>query len=385
MRAWYTAPTCMITDHRKLKVTQTMPTINLENVVRRFHVDHSDTWVNAVDHISLSIKDGDTLALLGPSGSGKTTLLRLIAGLEQADAGEVFFDEVPLRDMPREDRGIGMVFQNYALIPQWEAERNISFFLRLRRREHEVPDRVRQVSQITGVDIDQLMAKRPSQLSGGEKQRVAIARAFARDLELLLLDEPFANLDAKFRAQARLQVGRLLQQYPVTTILVTHDQQEAAALAERIILMRAGRIEQIGNFNSLYEDPANLFVAEFIGVPTINLFAGDVQDGRWHGDLFGGYPLPVDLPDGYDVTLGLRAEYLHLSDESSFSGKVIDLAYFYAERYIILDVQSSKQPDVMWQMQVPLDTKIEKGEIVHASFDPAHALFFDSASGERLV
>lgn len=358
-----------------------MPTINLENLVRSYPLNDGKGTVKAVDDVSLSIKDGDALALLGPSGSGKTTLLRLIAGLEHPDSGEIYYDDVPLRDVPREDRGIGMVFQNYALIPQWEAERNISFFLRLRHREHEVPQRVKDVSQITGVDMDHLMAKRPNQLSGGEKQRVAIARAFARDLELLLLDEPFANLDAKFRAQARLQVGRLLNKFPVTTILVTHDQQEAAALAERIVLMRDGHIEQIGNYRLLYDDPVNLFVAQFIGVPTINLFPGEIEDGRWYGTQFGGYPVAVDVPDGAAVTLGIRAEYLSVAAEG-VCATITDVTRHYAERYTLVDVQAG---DEAWQLQLPLDADVAVGAALCTQLDPAAALYFDTETGDRLI
>src|SRR5690606_10321147 len=174
---------------------------------------------------------------------------------------------------------------------------------------------VEQISKITGFGIEKLMGKFPRQLSGGEKQRVAIARAFARDLKLLLFDEPFANLDAKLRQQARIEARRLLNNYPVTTVYVTHDQQEAELMSNRLVLMKNGRIVQVGSYRSLYDTPANIFVAEFIGVPTINLFEGVIRDGRWYGDDFGGFVVPMAVPEGKEVKLGIRPEHMTLNGD----------------------------------------------------------------------
>ena len=175
---------------------------------------------------------------------------------------------MPLSEIPTWDRGIGMVFQDGALMPHWEAERSVGFFLWLRKREAEVPVRVARIAEITGFGLEKLMKRRPSQLSGGEKQRVAIARALTRDPNVFLFDEPFSSLDAKLRASARVELKRLLREFPVTSIYVTHDQHEAIALAHRIAVMRAGKIEQIGDYQTLYENPLNLFVATFLGTPT---------------------------------------------------------------------------------------------------------------------
>ena len=189
-----------------------------------------------------------------------------------------------------------MVFQEGALMPHWEAEKSVGFFMWLRKRETEVPARVARISEVTGIGLDKLMDRKPSQLSGGEKQRVAIARALTRDPRVFLFDEPFSSLDAKLRTSARVELKRLLHEFPVTSVYVTHDQNEAVSLAHRIAVMRAGTIEQIGDYQTLYENPRNLFVATFIGVPTINLFEGKVNGHRWQGQTF--RPLPDSRRSG---------------------------------------------------------------------------------------
>ena len=277
-----------------------MTTIRVDQVSRYYPPTPDGKGVLAVDNVSFTLSPGQTVALLGPSGCGKTTLLRLIAGLDKPTSGTVYYDDVPLGDISHRDRNIGMVFQDYALVPQWDARRNVGFFLRLRRREDEVPQRVRDVSDIAGVEIEQLLGKFPAHLSGGEKQRVAIARAFARDLAVLLLDEPFANLDAKFRAGARVALKRLLRRYPVTTALVTHDQQEAASVADRIFLMRDGMVVQSASYQQFVESPQTLFAAQFIGVPALSVFEGTVHNGIWQGNSFGGIEVDRSIPDNMD-------------------------------------------------------------------------------------
>lgn len=358
-----------------------MTQIRVDGVSRRFPPPSSDEkWVHAVDNISLDISEGESIALLGPSGCGKTTLLRLIAGLEIPDEGKVLYDGIEQDEVTVETRGIGMVFQNYALIPHWEARRTIGFFLRLRKREAEVPARVQRVSAITGVGIEYLMGRFPSQLSGGEKQRVAIARAFARDLNMLLFDEPFANLDAKFRASARVEMRRLLNEFPVTTVLVTHDQLEASVLADRIALMQDGKIIQIGTFEELYHNPVNQFVATFLGVPLINLFEGRVQDGQWYGENFGPFPVCFDLPNASFVTAGIRPEYVYL--ESGGVPAVVDrVTPFFAERFTLLDVWLGAET---WSIQVPLDMQPAVGETVYCRINPQQILYFEGITGDRL-
>lgn len=356
-----------------------MTTITVENVSKQYKLNNQET-IQAVDDVSIKISEGGSIAIIGPSGCGKTTLLRMIAGLEEPDTGRVLYNDEPLALMSAEDRGIGMVFQNYALMPQWDSKDNIGFFLRLRKRQQEIPARVEEIAKITGFGIERLMGKFPRQLSGGEKQRVAIARAFARDLKLLLFDEPFANLDAKLRQQARIEARKLLSKYPVTAIYVTHDQQEAAMMADRLILMQNGHIEQVGSYQSLYDAPANIFVAGFIGVPTMNLFEGTIRDGRWYGKDFGGFAVSVDVKDGDAVTMGIRPE--HITLEGEIRATVTGIMPYYAERFLLLDVETEH---LSWQLLAALDSSIQKGDVVKVTLNQDKRHYFDSRTGMRLV
>ncbi len=359
-----------------------MSVISVEHVSKSYTANQRT--VTALDDVTLQVKEGDTIALVGPSGSGKTTLLRIVAGLETPDAGTVKHDGQLLRDVPTEQRGIGMIFQDYALIPQWNVERNIGFYLRLRRRQREVPQRMHDISQITGVDIDQLMGKFPRHLSGGEKQRVSIARAFARDLRLLLFDEPFANLDATFRTNARLEARRLLNKYPVTMLYVTHDQQEAAMITAKVAVMRAGKIEQIGSYTFLYNNPNNVFVAQFIGVPTMNLFEGEIVRGAWVHETLGAFIMRRDIPDGTAVTLGIRPHHIHVQpdDSGDIACTVRAVEANFAQRYHLLDVQAGS---TTWQIEAPFDQQYTQGDTVACTFDRDALFFFDTATGARLL
>lgn len=365
-----------------------MTTVTVERVTKRYAADQTDGKpILAVDDVSLTIPEGEALVLLGPSGCGKTTLLRLIAGLEPPTSGDVLYNSKPVASLDAIDRIVGMVFQDYALIPHWNAGRNVGFFLRLRNREQEVPERVARVSEITGVDIKRLMGRMPRELSGGEKQRVAIARAFARDMHLLLFDEPFANLDAKFRTGARLALKKLLNAYPVTTVMVTHDQTEAASIGQRVALMREGQIVQIGTYDDLHDNPQDVFVAQFIGSPPMNLFFGMVQDGHWWGDGFGGYPmgkLGQAIADDTGVVLGVRAEHMHLSsdDGRSIAGTVDAVTPFLAERHQLLEVG---REDHSWMVQVPEGAQVQRGATVFSAPDLAHVYYFDTETRQRLA
>lgn len=359
-----------------------MTIVTLHHVTKRFERRSGDErFVHvAVDDLSMKIPSGEVLAILGPSGCGKSTLLRIIAGLLPPDSGEVLYDNVLLPDIPVENRGIGMVFQEGALIPHWIAEQNIGFFLRLRHREHEIPERVHRIAQITGFGLETLLERRPSALSGGERQRVAVARALARDPRVFLFDEPFSNLDAKLRAQARVELKRLLNEFPVTSVYVTHDQIEAVALAHRIAVMRAGKIEQMGTYQLLYDNPINLFVASFIGSQVINLFDGRIANRRWVGDTFGGFPIRGDLPEGTAVTLGVRPESVWLSAEGA-PGVVETVTPFYSDRYKLVEVAGERE---RWHLAVPIETPVQPGENVRCALNPDALLFFDTGTGQRV-
>ncbi|TVR21193.1 MAG: ABC transporter ATP-binding protein [Anaerolineaceae bacterium] len=356
-----------------------MTTITLQNITRRF-TDDSGQSVQAIDDLSLRVREGEVLALMGPSGCGKTTLLRLVAGLDQPDSGEILYDQTPMAERPMEERGIGMVFQHGALMPHWESERTIGFFLRLRQREHEVPERVRRISQITGIGMEALMTRRPNQLSGGERQRVAVARALARDLKLLLFDEPFSNLDAHLRGQARLELRRLLNEFPITALYVTHDQDEAVTLADRLVIMNHGRIEQAGSYRQLYDSPVNLFVAKFFGHPAMNFFEGEVRDGAWHGENFGGYPFRRDLPDGTPVTMGVRPQYFHLCD-GGVAGVVDSVVPYLSERRNLVTVWLGGE---RWAMALPMGADTPRGATVYCCIEREFAHFFDAETGLRI-
>ena len=361
---------------------QVMTSITVQHVVKRFTQSSSmgARTVYALQDVSFSIRSGDTLAILGPSGCGKSTLLRVIAGLTTPDAGEVLYDRVNLNDVPLQERGIGMVFQEGALVPHWEAERTIGFHLWLRHRQQEVPERIARISQITGFGMDALLERRPRELSGGEKQRVAVARALARDPRVLLFDEPFSNLDAKLRTQARFELHRLLNEFPVTSIYVTHDQIEAAALAHRVAVMREGRIEQLDTYTKLYADPNNLFVATFIGTPTINLLEGTVREHSWHGMTFGGLPVRESLRDGARLLLGVRPEGIVFAPEGEL-GQITLATPHLDQRRIELEVRANGEH---WTMFAALDEGFRAGDPIPCAIDPAAALFFDPETGRRV-
>lgn len=358
-----------------------MTTLTLNNVVKTFHDDQHQI-IRAVDDFTIRIPSGEVLALLGASGCGKSTLLRLVAGIETPDSGEILYDKLPLSDVPMQNRGIGMVFQQGALVPHWNAEENIGFFMRLRKREHEVPERVRRISQITGIGIEKLLERRPNQLSGGEKQRIGIARALTRDLNILLFDEPFSNLDAKLRTQARVELKRLLNEFPVTSIYVTHDQEEAIALADRIAVMHEGKIIQIGNYHQLYHSPINLFVAEFFGTPPMNFFKGHVQDGKWYGENFGGHPLRRDLSNGTDVTMGIRPQNFFL--QSGGVPAVVEYTVpLIVEKKVMVDAWIGGE---RWSMMLPIEEMphVTVGTTIYCQADFVNAHFFDAQNGRRI-
>jgi multiple sugar transport system ATP-binding protein len=263
--------------------------------------------VTAVDAVSLTIRDGEFMVLVGPSGCGKSTLLRMIAGLEHVTEGKIFIGEQDVTSMPPRARDIAMVFQNYALYPQMSVEENLGFGLKLRHVEKtERRQRVGDVSKTLGLDM--LMERKPSALSGGQRQRVAMGRAMVREPKAFLMDEPLSNLDAKLRVSMRAELARLHDRLGVTTVYVTHDQVEAMTLGQRVVVMRDGVLQQCDTPQNLFEHPANLFVAAFIGSPSMNLVAAEVGDGHVR---FAGFTLLLPTPSplgeaNRSVILGIR-------------------------------------------------------------------------------
>ena len=296
-----------------------MASVRLEGVVKKYRVRMKEN--RALEDIDLEIKEGESLSVVGPTGCGKTTLLKVVAGLERPDAGEVYFDEEPVTGLPAAQRGVGMVFQNYALYPHMRSRENLAFSFKLSRwREEDIDEKVRETSRIMGMGFESLLGRVPRNLSGGERQRVALARCIIRKPRIFLLDEPISNLDSELRNKTRHEVKKLLRQFNITTIYVTHDQKEAAFFGDRIAVMREGRIEQVGTFDELYTRPANLFVASFLGEPAMNFFPGIFSDGSFQFDLVD-YKIKLPLriankiEEGAGIIIGLRPEHISVSTE----------------------------------------------------------------------
>jgi ABC-type sugar transport system ATPase subunit len=336
--------------------------------------------VNALDNLSLTIRDGETMSVLGPSGCGKTTLLKVIAGLMRPDSGEVFYDSVPLQDIPMTDRGIGMVFQNYALYPHMEARDNIVFYDLIHKHPEKIPARIQHIVDVMGVDVKYLLSRKPPTLSGGEQQRVAVGRCLARDPKVFLFDEPLSNLDAKLRAETRVQLHRLIRYYKITSVYVTHDQTEAIALADRIAIMRDGKIEQVGTFQTLYETPINAFVAQFFGSPAMNLFAGHVFNNTWEGSGFSVSPIRPGLEQGHAVWLGIRPEHVELA-ETGIPAKVEFIEPILTQRRQIVYMTVARQPCVA---SVGVEVPVAAGATLQLRFPTEHIYFFDQGTGARI-
>jgi multiple sugar transport system ATP-binding protein len=266
----------------------------------------------ALKGISLDIDDGDFVVMVGPSGCGKSTLLRMIAGLENVSSGQIVIGTRVVNDLPAKERDIAMVFQNYALYPHMTVAQNMGFSLRLRRAvKTEVFEKVDRAAQILGLQA--LLGRLPRQLSGGQRQRVAMGRAIVRNPQVFLFDEPLSNLDAKLRVQMRSEIRELHNRLKTTTIYVTHDQIEAMTMADKIVVMRDGIVEQMGAPLDLYDHPRNSFVAGFIGSPSMNFIEGKLREGLFTtGD---GITLPFPNPPPGVTTYGIRPEHLRLADD----------------------------------------------------------------------
>ena len=265
--------------------------------------------VIAVNDFDFEIPDGQLIGLLGPSGCGKSTTLNLISGLEKPTEGKIFFGDDDVTELPPENRGIGLVFQNYALYPHLTVRQNILFPLQnLKGKDklskEQMLEKANEAARL--VQIEALMDRRPNELSGGQQQRVAIARALVKMPRVLLLDEPLSNLDARLRIQTREEIRRIQRETGITTVFVTHDQNEAMSISDRIVVMKDGIVQQIGRPQQVYDDPCNLFVAKFLGTPPINVFRGSVKQGRLFLDTDDVLAVP-GVPDG-TVIVGIRPE-----------------------------------------------------------------------------
>ena len=341
---------------------------------------------DTIHGIDLDIRHGEFCVFVGPSGCGKSTLLRMIAGLETISKGELSIDEEVVNDVDAADRGVAMVFQNYALYPHMSVRENMSFSLRIAgRSKAEIAAKVDDAARI--LQLDALMDRKPSQLSGGQRQRVAIGRAIVRDPKVFLFDEPLSNLDAELRVQMRVEIARLHKTLGNTMIYVTHDQTEAMTLADKIVVLRAGRIEQVGTPLELYENPDNLFVAGFIGSPKMNFLKGRLAGAPGAPVLdCGGALLPVpawlaEAHPGAEIVLGIRPEHFDRTPESDARLAVaVDVVENLGGTSFLYGRTPGGEAVVIERRD---GTPSQAGDRLEVGFDLADARFFDSA-GARL-
>jgi len=331
----------------------------------------------AVDEMSLTIADQEFVVFLGPSGCGKTTTMRMIAGLEDASAGDIFIDGKRVNDRDPKDRDIAMVFQSYALYPNMNVFENIRFPLKVRKvPEVEHADRVRRAADM--VELGPLLGRKPSELSGGQRQRVALARAIVRQPSVFLMDEPLSNLDAKLRVSTRAQIKNLSHELKVTTIYVTHDQIEAMTLADRVVVMRAGQVQQVGTPTQIYDRPANTFVAGFIGNPAMNLMDGRMQAGAFIAEATRIEGL--DAPDG-PITLGFRAEDARVA---ALRGAITAPVYS-MELLGDSTMVTVRAGGALVAVKAPKDYRIDIGQSVSITIPTTACHVFNVKTGARLL
>ena len=329
-----------------------------------------------VDNINLTIADEEFLVLLGPSGCGKTTTMRMIAGLEEVTNGEIIIDGVRVNDLDPKDRNVSMVFQSYALYPNMNVYENIRFPLKVRKiPEKEHKKRVMRVSEM--VELNDFLHRKPAELSGGQRQRVALARAIVREPNVFLMDEPLSNLDAKLRVSTRAQIKNLSHELKVTTIYVTHDQVEAMTLADRVVVMKDGIVQQVGSPTEIYDTPSNAFVASFIGAPAMNLIPGEIINKSFSGGKFkiDGFSAP-DQP----AQLGFRAEdATTVSANGDIQSEIYTIELLGDATMLTVRVNGE-----LVSVKTHKDYRAEIGELIHISVPKEICHLFDTKTGARI-
>ena len=345
------------------------------NNVQKTYGNHT----KVIHGITFDIQNGEFVVLVGPSGCGKSTLLRMLAGLEEISGGEISIDNTVINDLESKDRDIAMVFQSYALYPHMTVRENMAFSLRLRKADAKTTqERVDHAANI--LNLTPLLDRYPRELSGGQRQRVAMGRAIVRDPKVFLFDEPLSNLDAKLRVAMRAEIKALHQRLKTTTVYVTHDQIEAMTMADRIVVMHDGIVEQIGTPLELFDHPGNLFVAQFIGSPAMNVFKGTVQNGQVTA-LGAQWPLPPTshpVADGTTVHYGIRPGDLELAS-SGIAAQVVVVEPTGAETELLLQIADQKFVLVMHGR-----TDVKPNDAVYLQFNAAKAHVFDGTTEQRL-
>ncbi len=340
--------------------------------------------VVAVNDFTFEIPDGKLIGLLGPSGCGKSTTLYMICGLQKPSGGKIFFGDDDVTELSPENRGVGLVFQNYALYPHITVKQNILFPLQNLKgadklSKEEMLDRAVKAAEL--VQIDNLLDRKPSELSGGQQQRVAIARALVKMPRVLLLDEPLSNLDARLRLQTREEIRRIQRETGITTVFVTHDQEEAMSISDMIVVMKLGVLQQIGKPQEVYDDPCNLFVAKFLGTPPINVFSGRVEGGK----LFIGDEAVLDVPgiDDREVYVGIRPEGFVPSETGALSCRVIGVDVMGRDVSIVSENSAALVPAVRSIINAD-DRPAEGTETVRYDLKAHKVFVFDKETEERL-
>ncbi len=344
----------------------------------------SNEEVVAVSDFNFEIPDGKLIGLLGPSGCGKSTTLYMISGLQKPTSGKIFFGDDDVTELSTENRGIGLVFQNYALYPHMTVKQNILFPLQNlkgadRPSKEEMLERAYHAAKL--VQIDELMDRKPSELSGGQQQRVAIARALVKMPRVLLLDEPLSNLDARLRLQTREEIRRIQKETGITTVFVTHDQEEAMSISDIIVVMKLGVVQQIGAPQEVYDSPQNLFVAKFLGTPPINVFNGSVKNGKVYiGD---DAVLDVTNVPNQEVMIGIRPEGFILDENGPLNCKISNVEIMGRDVSIVSTNDASANPQV--RSIIDADNKVDTTkEIVRYSIKPHKMFLFNKETEERI-
>ena len=336
----------------------------------------------AVNDFNAVIESGELIALLGPSGCGKSTMLNMISGILPSSSGRILFDEDDVTDVTPEKRGVGLVFQNYALYPHMTVLENFAFPLEIKKVK-KAEREAKAIEMAKLVHVDMLLDRKPKQLSGGQQQRVAIARALIKNPRVLLLDEPLSNLDARLRIEMREEIRRIQQETQVTTIFVTHDQEEAMSISDHIVLMKDGFLQQVARPQELYDEPANCFVADFLGNPPINKTYGVVSNGKIILD--GGCEVELDaaksLPEGKKVTLSMRAEAIVIDEDlKNTEGTVIETYVMGKEVLAYVELGDYKV-----RAYIPAEKSFGKGQKVTVGLKKRGVFVFDAETGARLA
>ena len=348
--------------------------VKIENLVKRF----GD--VTAVNHVNATFESGKLIALLGPSGCGKTTMLNMLSGILAVTEGKIYFDGKDVTDLTPDKREIGLVFQNYALYPHMTVLENICFPLKINKvPKKERIEKAKAMAKM--VHIDDYLDRLPKELSGGQQQRVAIARALVKEPKLLLLDEPLSNLDAKLRVEMREEIRRIQRESGVTTVFVTHDQEEATSISDYIMLMKLGVQQQFAETRSLYNNPANLFVADFIGNPTINQLHGVYENGSVKVDE-SDVVIPVgnySIPEGTRIVLAIRPESVITTDEKSNVKLLVQETYVSGKDTLcVFHVGNTTM-----RAYVDNDNAPKEGDVLPVSLKKRGVFLFNEESGER--